>query len=735
MSTIIDLLTVILGFSLIIVIHELGHFFAAKWAGVRVLAFAVGFGPALLSYRKGMGVAMGSTEPRFRRLARDQGDGRGIVPGISSTEYRLNMLPLGGYVKMLGQDDADPSHRSEQPDSYTAVSIPKRMVIISAGVIMNLITAALMFIVVFMIGLKTESARIGFVAKDSPAANATAVIAVSPPLTQTTAPDASSNSSASPAVAGAAPATPPAAPRSPILAGDVITEINGTRIEAFKDITLAVAMAAPDTPMRITLQRDGVPMIVQATPKIEPSTKMLALGIGPALTGTLEKPSDPNAAARAGELLAGLSGNAELRPGASLLAGETFAQLDARVQAAGGQPVIAQFLNPGATTPIDVTLQPVPELQEATIASVDGVQSAFGHLLGLVPLMTVETVEEAGKLAGLQGGDVFARIGDATWPSFAAGISQIRAPGRTKIDLTVLRVVDGQVTRVELKDVPVRDQRIGFRPNTTAASELPAAFGGVPITRWPTLARPGGATSPTTDAPPAANLGMFSGSIITHVGDVPVSSWRQMHIAITRAAQNAPADAQTTTIELRLRIPDGGRDGLGTEERVKLTLSTDDRTALAALGWTSPLGPELFTTDEFLLKRSSPIAAVAKGINETHKMVLTTYLTFARLFQGTVKVEHLKGPVGIAHVGTIIAERGWIWVLFFMAALSVNLAVVNFLPLPIVDGGHFVFLCWEAITGKPVSVAVQNVATIAGLVLIGSLFLVVTFNDVVRLLT
>ncbi|MCU0688856.1 MAG: site-2 protease family protein, partial [Phycisphaerales bacterium] len=160
MSTIIDLLTVILGFSLIIVIHELGHFFAAKWAGVRVLAFAVGFGPALLSYRKGMGFATGSTEPRFRRLAREQGDGRGIVPGISSTEYRLNMLPLGGYVKMLGQDDADPSHRSEQPDSYTAVSIPKRMVIISAGVIMNLITAALMFIVVFMIGLKTESARI-----------------------------------------------------------------------------------------------------------------------------------------------------------------------------------------------------------------------------------------------------------------------------------------------------------------------------------------------------------------------------------------------------------------------------------------------------------------------------------------------------------------------------------------------------------------------------------------------
>jgi regulator of sigma E protease len=99
-----------------------------------------------------------------------------------------------------------------------------------------------------------------------------------------------------------------------------------------------------------------------------------------------------------------------------------------------------------------------------------------------------------------------------------------------------------------------------------------------------------------------------------------------------------------------------------------------------------------------------------------------------------VKIEHLKGPIGIAHVGTLIAERGWIWLLFFMAALSINLAVVNFLPLPIVDGGHFVFLCYEAITGKPVSVAVQNAATIAGLVLIGSVFLITTYQDLMNLI-
>jgi len=79
-----------------------------------------------------------------------------------------------------------------------------------------------------------------------------------------------------------------------------------------------------------------------------------------------------------------------------------------------------------------------------------------------------------------------------------------------------------------------------------------------------------------------------------------------------------------------------------------------------------------------------------------------------------VKVEQLKGPVGIAHMGTVIASRGPTWLLFFMALISVNLAVINFLPMPIVDGGQFLFLVIEQVRGKPVPMAVQNIATIAG---------------------
>src|SRR6187399_1696960 len=96
----VDLLIVILGFSLIIIIHELGHFLAARWAGIRVQAFAVGFGPAMVSYRKGLGVRRGSSDAEHQRLLETRAagattaEGNRATPyaGISTTEYRLNAL-------------------------------------------------------------------------------------------------------------------------------------------------------------------------------------------------------------------------------------------------------------------------------------------------------------------------------------------------------------------------------------------------------------------------------------------------------------------------------------------------------------------------------------------------------------------------------------------------------------------------------------------------------------------
>src|ERR1700750_1927160 len=101
---ILSIVLLVLGFGFVIFFHELGHFLAAKWVGIKVEQFAVGFGQALFSWRKGMGWTVGSSAARYDKLV---AEARGS--DVGETEYRLNWIPLGGYVKMLGQDDLRPN--------------------------------------------------------------------------------------------------------------------------------------------------------------------------------------------------------------------------------------------------------------------------------------------------------------------------------------------------------------------------------------------------------------------------------------------------------------------------------------------------------------------------------------------------------------------------------------------------------------------------------------------------
>ena len=231
----------------------------------------------------------------------------------------------------------------------------------------------------------------------------------------------------------------------------------------------------------------------------------------------------------------------------------------------------------------------------------------------------------------------------------------------------------------------------------------------------------------------------YPGSRITMVGDIQISTIRDVHKAITDLTSNAFDSGDETfafpvTLELPLPIqPDGSIPTSTTQ----WTLTRADIQEVRDLGWTLPGSMDLVSMFEVKIindKAEGPINAITRGVSESRRVMMQTYITFLRLFQGSVKVEHLKGPVGIAHLGTQIASQGWVWVLFFMALISINLAVINFLPLPIVDGGQFLMLIYEGIRGKPVSIMFQNITTLAGLLLIGTMFLFVTFNDIKSLL-
>ena len=94
----------------------------------------------------------------------------------------------------------------------------------------------------------------------------------------------------------------------------------------------------------------------------------------------------------------------------------------------------------------------------------------------------------------------------------------------------------------------------------------------------------------------------------------------------------------------------------------------------------------------------------------------------------------MSGPVGIATVTYQAVEQSYVSFLYLLAFISANLAVVNFLPIPVVDGGVFVLLIIEKIKGGPLSIKVQEVITYAGLALIVSVFVYLTYNDIVRLI-
>jgi regulator of sigma E protease len=405
---------------------------------------------------------------------------------------------------------------------------------------------------------------------------------------------------------------------------------------------------------------------------------------------------------------------------------ETPADLDAVFAAAGGRPVRLTFRDGGGT--VERTVEPRAQLQVGYVPGEDeAADYGFEHLLGLVPVMTVadaaDAVTEQGRRAGLEAGDIFASIDSVEYPSLVEGIRRIRANKGRTIPVVVLRRVGGVLERVPLEVHVSGRGRIGFAPSDSAGVSNVLAL--------PPLAMRAD-KSAAAAAPPTADLVTAPGMRLVAVAGEPVADFAEIRSSLQRATSEAAEAGTGAVVPVTLALSLVGGDSPALER--DWSLSAGEVSALHGLAWTPPFTSALFEPREVELRASGPGEAISLGLSETRRVLVTTYVTFARLFERTVKIEHLKGPVGIAHIGTLLADRGFVWVLFFMAVISVNLAVINFLPLPIVDGGQFLMLVYEQVRGRPVPIPVQNAVTMAGLLLIVSLFLIVTFNDVRNLL-
>jgi len=703
LNSISNLALVVAGFTFIIFIHELGHFVAARWAGIRVLAFAIGFGPAICSYRKGIGFRRGSSESAY--FALDAARRRDVSP----TEYRLNWIPFGGYVKMLGQEDANPEAVSDEPDSFQNCHPAKRLVVISAGVVMNVILSAILFVVVFSIGMSGLPARAGAVAPGSPASKVLPVNADTLGIT-----------------------TPGIQP------GDQFLEIDGRVPNSFADLLPAVALARKDSAVSFKVRRAGVDQTLHflIPPERSEITGLFEIGIEPARATHLIRSNNHPERAEIKKALAKI-GLDSIPPGSILISitkdGTTtpvksVEDLRSAARTSGGQPLVLGFVDPTINSDEEIvhsaTITPTPQSQQDLVKLASGKPAVIDHIAGLVGLMRVANVNPQGEKAGLLPGDIFLRIGGVEYPGLADGMSEVRANRGKAIPVVVERREGTRITEVTLKCPVDKDGRIGFGPSDTSSLRA-------------TLASPLGTLRTIRDgaserSSPAATLSNLAGSEITGVNGTAVTTLQQATALITAAAKSSNTDSVTIQIGLRAPVLPGQPDSQRDASIVPLTISGEDLAAIRQLAHeTSAIGA--FAIDEILIKADSPTAAISKGLDETRRWLLGVYITFARLVERTVPADQLRGPIGIAALGTSVADRGIIYLLFFMAMISVNLAVINFLPLPIVDGGQFLFILYEWIRGKAAPMAFQSAATLVGLVLIGSMFLFVTFNDITAL--
>ncbi len=686
---------IVLGFGLLIFVHELGHFLAAKWAGIRAESFAVGMGPVLLSWRKGVGLAMGSTAKqvvaKYGEEPAEMSDSLLRERGIGETEYSLRILPIGGFVKMVGQDDSDPSAVSEDPRSYNHCPIGKRMIVVSAGVVMNVLMAGLLFVVCFQVGVRFEAPVIGGIIPDSPASQAKATNAKDQHLQP----------------------------------GDMVLSVDGDETRTFTDLQIAASMAVPGRSLELVVKRPGrdeelMFSIIPATVREE---GLMELGLLPA--SSLQLPEGGQTGEEISNYLGGTSvAKAGITPGMKMIAAgiaeplspvTTWGGFDEVVQASDGTSIQTRWSFQGGEIDATIPVRPLFQILRIPGVADDAPQNFVEGLLGLAPLSRISHVVPTSPNVGLlHDGDVIVDVDGFEMPSRATVRNVLAAHGSGEVDIEVLR--DGKQVHVP---AVLQSGRLGV----VLMSDWDIPRIAQPMTAVMIRGPNGLVEQPTA----LAGTQLLGGSTITSVGGRVVHNWADIRSAVVESVRDGD---DVTDVAVSAVNPTAGRERIS----IVLPVEASEAADFADLGWSTPLAALLF--EPVYVTRSSngnPLTAISMGIDETINITWLTYLTIDRLLRRSVGVEQLRGPIGIVHIGARIADRGWSYLFFFLAIISINLAVLNFLPLPIVDGGLFLYLIYEKLRGRPPSIAFQNAAAVLGLALIGMAFVVTFYNDIMRL--
>ncbi|WP_214000274.1 sigma E protease regulator RseP [Arsukibacterium sp.] len=217
----------------------------------------------------------------------------------------------------------------------------------------------------------------------------------------------------------------------------------------------------------------------------------------------------------------------------------------------------------------------------------------------------------------------------------------------------------------------------------------------------------------------AERAGLQAGDVIRQINEQPINDWPTLEQLIQQNAEQP----------LQLEINRAGQS-------VQLTatpelLTREDGFSQGMLG----IQPVVTPWPEGIIytQRYGVFGAISEGVSQTWQLTRLSFAMVAKLLTGDVSVKHLSGPISIAQGAGDTASMGLIAFLAFLALISVNLAVINLLPLPILDGGHLMYLVVELIRGKPVSEKAQEIGFRFGALVLLMLMGIALLNDISRL--
>jgi regulator of sigma E protease len=669
------IILVALGLGFVVFIHELGHFVMAKWAGVKVEMFSLGFGPTLVSWRKGFGFRLGSSVKDYDKKMGAPEEVASVKYG--ETEYQIRALPLGGFVLMLGEEGNDESGKTTDPRAFGNKPVGARMAIISAGVIMNVIFGVLCATWVFAKGKPERPAIVGGVVAGQPAYEAG------------------------------------------IRAGDEVVAIDGrTGDLSYDDLAQASQFSGAGQVLQLGLKRHGSGDLIHVS--VEPKR----VGKAPAPTIGVYSGQSLDLAGQAPPGLVSDEENFDR----VVAAGPEGAKPSPVEDAQGLYAILVRNRDRPVTIVAD--RGPAGEDRERGKAKTSRVQAVvpprrfvdLGLRMTPGPIVALRPDSPAVR-AGFRKGDQIVSVdGQADFDPMRLPDFAYDHAGKP-VAFEVLREGKPLTISATPDDSPIWSEPMGS--DLTSGSEPLEVPGlGLALEVVPKVA----AVAPGS---PADKAKIVVGDVVTAIRfanprpkDAPANapvSWRKP----------APLDGKVAawpwTFEALQNVEGPVRLDLARSASVVLSPAPVD-------GWFDPSHGLHFGTLYRLRPPEALLPALRDGIRETKDMALSIFTLIRSLVQGRLGGDSFGGPIPIANIGFKIARHGGFEALLpFLGMLSVNLAVFNFLPIPPLDGGQMVFLVAEKIRGRPLPESAVLYPKLAGLAFVLLLFVAVFLKDIISL--